>query len=136
MSSAPAEARKLFRSISREIRRGSVHSRPNQARRAEPLPTYLRTIFSSGSGADADDAAHARKRMENLHLMLQHGRIHAELLSRYNPVYGKSNAEHIKATANRVGLDVPQEYSPIQSAAAALHAANSNIASADGGKKQ
>lgn len=32
------------------------------------------------------------------------------MLARYNPVYGKSEAERIKATANRVGWDVPVEY--------------------------
>jgi hypothetical protein len=33
-----------------------------------------------------------------------------ELLARYNPTYGSSEAERIRATANMVGWDVPVEY--------------------------
>jgi hypothetical protein len=50
------------------------------------------------------------KRLENLELLITNARVHEELLARYNPVYGKSSSERIRATAQRVGWDVPIEY--------------------------
>lgn len=35
-----------------------------------------------------------------------------ELLVRYNPLHDQTEAERVKATARRVGLDVPVEYLP------------------------
>jgi hypothetical protein len=56
--------------------------------------------------------------------LITNTRIHGELLARYNPVYGKSEAERIRATANRVGWDVPKEY---QDAAKKLEAEQGGI---------
>lgn len=50
------------------------------------------------------------KRLENIELLITNARVHEELLARYNPVYGQSSAERIRATAQRVGWDVPIEY--------------------------
>lgn len=36
-------------------------------------------------------------------------RVHKELLERYNPLHDLTSQERIKATARRVGLDMPVE---------------------------
>lgn len=57
--------------------------------------------------ADADSLAHAS--LADLELLLRSKRIHSELMQRYNPNIGQTRAEEIRATARRVGLDVPQK---------------------------
>lgn len=71
------------------------------------MPAYVRRLLRDPFQA-AVTASH--RRLDNLTALLQHSRIHGELLARYNPVYGKSEQERIKATANRVGLEVPKEF--------------------------
>ncbi|WFD36802.1 hypothetical protein MCUN1_003692 [Malassezia cuniculi] len=55
---------------------------------------------------DTDSLAHAS--LADLELFLRSKRVHAELQERYNPTIGMTRAEHIRATARRVGLDVPK----------------------------
>jgi hypothetical protein len=74
-------------------------------RRVEPLPRYIQAIIRDNEASPA-----LNKRLENLEHLIINTRIHGELLSRYNPVYGKSEAERIRATAQRVGWEVPVEY--------------------------
>lgn len=77
-------------------------------RRTEPLPRYIQAISRTKEGGGG--GPQISKRLENVELFISNARIHEELLARYNPVYGKSEAERIRATANRVGWDVPVEY--------------------------
>lgn len=79
------------------------------------MPTYVRQLIrkknqESSSRVSEKKAAALRSRMQNIFALIHHTRVHGQLLARYNPVYGKSEQERIKATANRVGLDVPKEY--------------------------
>lgn len=57
-----------------------------------------------------ESKASSLQRLNNITLLIQNTRVHGELLARYNPVYGKSEQERIRATANRVGLEVPDLY--------------------------
>lgn len=47
--------------------------------------------------------------LANLELFLRSKRMHNSLMERYNPLYGMSEQDRIKATARRVGLDVPAD---------------------------
>ena len=85
----------------------SLNVRSNAVRRTEPLPRYIQAIVRQESSTSPEMLA---KRLENLEHLVTHTRVHGELLARYNPVYGKSEAERIRATANRVGWDIPIEY--------------------------
>jgi hypothetical protein len=76
-------------------------------RRKDPLAIYVRQLLSDSSEHTSGVSS---KRLENITVLLKNARVHNELLARYNPVYGKSEQERIKATANRVGLDVPEEF--------------------------
>lgn len=85
----------------------SLNVRSNAVRRTEPLPRYIQAIVRQESSTSPETLA---KRLDNLEHLVTHTRVHGELLARYNPVYGKSEAERIRATANRVGWDIPIEY--------------------------
>lgn len=76
-------------------------------RRQDVLPTYVRRMLRD----ESDEAkASSLQRLNNITLLIRNTRVHGELLARYNPVYGKSEQERIRATANRVGLEVPNLY--------------------------
>lgn len=100
----------------------NAQQRSHVVRRADPLPRYVRQLargeVMTAPPVSQPQQAHAqpqsdavlRQRLEHVATLLSQTRVHGELLARYNPVYGKSEQERIKATANRVGLDVPKEY--------------------------
>lgn len=84
-----------------------VKPRPIAVRRQDALPTYVRRMLRDES---AESKASSLQRLNNITLLIRNTRVHGELLARYNPVYGKSEQERIRATANRVGLEVPDLY--------------------------
>ncbi|KAI5832472.1 hypothetical protein K523DRAFT_344827 [Schizophyllum commune Tattone D] len=67
-----------------------------------PLPRFATNASvppTSGQAFSSD--------MENAVLFLRSQREHKALLERYNPLFNLTAEEHIKATANRVGLNMP-----------------------------
>lgn len=48
--------------------------------------------------------------LADMELLLRSKRIHTSLMEMYNPLYGMSEQERIRATARTVGLDVPQAH--------------------------
>jgi len=50
------------------------------------------------------------KILADMELLLRSKRIHTSLMEMYNPLYGMSEQERIRATARTVGLDVPQAH--------------------------
>lgn len=47
--------------------------------------------------------------LANLEVFLRSKRVYTSLMEQYNPLYGMSEQERIRATARTVGLDVPEE---------------------------
>ncbi|WRT69374.1 uncharacterized protein IL334_006358 [Kwoniella shivajii] len=92
----------LYRSLLRELR--LVSQKPRSVRNPTVLQ-HVRTIVDTSS----DKQTLSRTLLETRDF-LRSSRIHAELLKRYNPIHGMTEEERIKATARRVGLDVPLEF--------------------------
>lgn len=74
----------------------------------------LRGLFDSHRSADSTDAAVLLRTVDEAILFLKNQREHQELLTRYNPFRELTSEQHIKATANRVGLDMPVECKPTE----------------------
>ncbi|PWN47492.1 hypothetical protein IE53DRAFT_390365 [Violaceomyces palustris] len=124
----PAKARSLYRSLHREIRKNVVNPQTRTERLKTALPVYLREVFSSSpSPAEAgtgrspppfgyksplSELSLKSRELEDLVTFLKGKRVHAELLERYNPTHGMTEQERVRATARRVGLDVPKEHTP------------------------
>lgn len=53
------------------------------------------------------DVPHNTKVLADVELLLRSKRIHTSLMEMYNPLYGMTEQERIRATARTVGLDVP-----------------------------
>ena len=51
----------------------------------------------------------SQRALADLELFLRSKRVHSTLQERYNPMYGMSEKERIRATARRVGLNVPKK---------------------------
>ncbi|GAA6048482.1 hypothetical protein JCM3770_003779 [Rhodotorula araucariae] len=105
MSSLP----QLYRSALRQFVANSIHPR---TRRSPAIPKQLRALFESGRAIQvgSDGARRFGRDVENLVVFLRARRIHKELVERYNPTHDMTTAERVEATANRVGLQGPQEY--------------------------
>ncbi|BGP40815.1 hypothetical protein JCM10450v2_004818 [Rhodotorula kratochvilovae] len=99
----------LYRSTLRQFVANSIHPRN---RRSPAIPQHLRALFESGRTIQpgGDEARRFARDVENMVVFLRARRIHKELVERYNPTHDMTTAERIEATANRVGLQGPQEY--------------------------
>ncbi|EKD16807.1 uncharacterized protein L3040_001089 [Drepanopeziza brunnea f. sp. 'multigermtubi'] len=96
--SNPVKLRSLYRSFLREL-----PSRP-LAEKPSPLKTRIRNTIASES----------RIPMEQAEQYLQYfkaQRMYATLLERYNPGMNMDDETRIKATARRVGMEMPEEFS-------------------------
>lgn len=80
---------------------------PVAIRCQDTLPLYVKRMLRDRS---KDAKSSSFQRLNNIILLIRNTRVHKELLARYNPIYGKSEQERIRATANRVGLEVPDLY--------------------------
>ncbi|PWN98999.1 hypothetical protein FA09DRAFT_337721 [Tilletiopsis washingtonensis] len=96
-------AKQLLASALAELRLSAVAPRSAAERAHDALPLYLHAVA-------ARETPRAAAVIATLEGTLKAQRIHSELLARYNPTYGSSEAERIRATANMVGWDVPVEY--------------------------
>ncbi|EKM59720.1 uncharacterized protein PHACADRAFT_181691 [Phanerochaete carnosa HHB-10118-sp] len=94
-----------YRSIVREINRAThaacqaIAPRPT---RNPAIASNFRRLFEHGKGGEpfAYD-------MQNALTFMHSQRMHKALLDRYNPLHDLTTEEQIKATARRVGLDMP-----------------------------
>ncbi|KAK2466164.1 hypothetical protein APHAL10511_001806 [Amanita phalloides] len=97
MVSRPAQ---LYRSILRELRKSAV----TPGKKNQGVIVHLRSIVDqcrkSGDTQGIQD-------LEGTVLFLRSQKEHKALLHRYNPSFDYTSEERIKATANRVGLDMP-----------------------------
>ncbi|CAL1702302.1 unnamed protein product [Somion occarium] len=91
-----------YRSIVREVYKASVHPRST---RSKVISSNFRAIFEQCR--QGDEQAHLSHDLQNALTFMHSQRIHKELLERYNPLHDLTVEERIKATARRVGLDMP-----------------------------
>ena len=99
MTSIPARARSLYRSILRELPQRQLSS-------PSPVQQRIRTSFASGS----QDSA--RPRLDQAEQYVQYAkaqRMYTTLLERYNPGMSMDEEDKVRLTARRVGMDLPEE---------------------------
>lgn len=88
-----------YRSIVREINRAAIAPR---ATRNPVVASNFRKLFEQNK--DNESFAHD---MQNALTFMHSQRMHKVLLDRYNPLHDLTTEERVKATARRVGLDMP-----------------------------
>lgn len=95
MSRSPAQLRSLYRAILRELPPRPILKAPRS-----PLHNQLRTSFAA-------DTTHTPAVAEQFVAYLQSQRQYATLVERYNPGMDMSDAERVRLSARRVGMDLP-----------------------------
>ncbi|CEH17604.1 hypothetical protein A1Q1_04190 [Ceraceosorus bombacis] len=115
--STSTKASNVSKSVLNSLRHELKHSRRNVANvssgeTVSPLSLYVDQV---ARGLESEDSANAEsrrrlKQLRELELILRSSRVHAELLQRYNPTHGMSEAERIRTSARVVGWEVPLEY--------------------------
>ncbi|KAH9853704.1 hypothetical protein C2E23DRAFT_711279, partial [Lenzites betulinus] len=100
--------RSTYRAIVREMNQASIYAR---AVRPKSVSAYIRTLFEERREGN-DDAQRFHHDTRNAATFLRSQRIYRILLERYNPLLGLSKEEHMKRTANRVGLNMPLPVTP------------------------
>lgn len=88
----------LYRSILGEIRKSAVSS----GKKNRDVNFHLRSVVEKCRKTEGIQD------LENALVFLRSQREHKVLLHRYNPSFDYTSEERIKATANRVGLDMPK----------------------------
>ncbi|KAL1723344.1 hypothetical protein EV715DRAFT_286215 [Schizophyllum commune] len=91
-----------YRALLRELSKSAV----NKGKVPPQIRGHYRTLVTR-YGADEQTRQAFSSDMENAVLFLRSQREHKALLERYNPLFNLTAEEHIKATANRVGLNMP-----------------------------
>ncbi|CAE6522215.1 unnamed protein product [Rhizoctonia solani] len=97
------QARAAYRTLLREVRKSSIFPR---AERGSFVSKQIRAIASSAWQAPETFQNHAL----NAAAFLRAQREYKVLMDRYNPLHGLSVEEQRKATAHRVGLELPKEF--------------------------
>ncbi|PLW42181.1 hypothetical protein PCASD_05631 [Puccinia coronata f. sp. avenae] len=85
-----------YRSLYRTYRKTSRHAHPPIP---QPINSQLRSIIHAGLKDDQVNSV-------NQYLVSSH--LHQELVRRYNPADDLTEPERLKATVNRVGLNMPK----------------------------
>ncbi|PCH41388.1 hypothetical protein WOLCODRAFT_143540 [Wolfiporia cocos MD-104 SS10] len=93
-----ADRRHLYRALLRESVRASIAPR---ATRPHTIAASFRALFAH------DAAEHFDHDIQNAVTFMRSQRTHKELLDRYNPLHDLTTEERIRATARRVGLNMP-----------------------------
>ncbi|KAF9506127.1 hypothetical protein BS47DRAFT_462392 [Hydnum rufescens UP504] len=93
-----------YRGLLRELRKSGYSA---SARRWIVPATSVRIVFDAARAADSSRKEHIMRTLESAHTFLKAQREHQGLLARYNPLHDLTSEEHLKATANRVGLNMP-----------------------------
>ncbi|KAL0949768.1 hypothetical protein HGRIS_009807 [Hohenbuehelia grisea] len=92
----------LYRTVLREVKKTSMTPKtPNK-----DIVASFRTLFERYNGPKESHAALDRD-AQVAAIFLRSQREHKVLLERYNPLIDLSAEDRIKATARRVGLDMP-----------------------------
>ncbi|ORX38053.1 hypothetical protein BD324DRAFT_624319 [Kockovaella imperatae] len=99
--------RELYRSLLREVR---LAAKKPRRQRGSGTEKQFRTMISASSLEG--QTGKVDKMLIEARDYLRSSRIHAELLKRYNPTLGMTDAEKVHAAARRVGLDTPIKYKP------------------------
>ncbi|KAH9938444.1 uncharacterized protein B0H18DRAFT_967219 [Fomitopsis serialis] len=97
-----ASPQSVYRAVVRELNRAASISAP--ATRSKTIAENFRAIIESGSQNDAQRFDHD---LANAVTFMRSQRMYKILLERYNPLHDMSTEERVKATARRVGLDMP-----------------------------
>ncbi|KAG5646625.1 hypothetical protein DXG03_002929 [Asterophora parasitica] len=95
-----AELAHAYRGILRELRKSAVAPRKTNQAVATSFRSIANQYQTSGDATVLQD-------LRNALLFLKSQREHKILLDRYNPLFDLTAEERIKATARRVGLDMP-----------------------------
>lgn len=99
MSASPPKLRALYRSFLRELPARPLNSR-------SPLQQRIRSHIAS------NEIATSVAQAEQVLQYVKAQRMYATLLERYNPGMGMDEEERTRLTARRVGMNMPEEYSP------------------------
>ncbi|KDN37782.1 hypothetical protein RSAG8_09937, partial [Rhizoctonia solani AG-8 WAC10335] len=98
-----SQARGAYRTFLREVRKSSIFPR------AERGPFVNKQIHAIANSAGQTPETF-RGQVLNAATFLKAQREHKILMDRYNPLHGLSVEEQRKATAHRVGLELPKEF--------------------------
>ncbi|CEL58149.1 hypothetical protein RSOLAG1IB_02894 [Rhizoctonia solani AG-1 IB] len=98
-----SQARAAYRSLLREVRKSSIFPRTE---RGTFLSNQMHAIANSTGQTPQAFQSHAL----NAAAFLRAQRDYKILMDRYNPLHGLSVEEQRKATAHRVGLELPKEF--------------------------
>ncbi|KAH9844013.1 uncharacterized protein C8Q71DRAFT_730918 [Rhodofomes roseus] len=90
-----------YRSVVRELNR-ALTSAP--ATRSKTIAKNFRAVIENGRQSNPQHFDHD---LANALTFMRSQRMHKMLLERYNPLHDMSTEERVKATARRVGLDMP-----------------------------
>ncbi|KAI5120931.1 hypothetical protein M0805_002911 [Coniferiporia weirii] len=104
-----AQYRAAYRSFLREVSRSSIvpHAKQNRG-----IVQSVRVTFENHRAMPGANDVKLFRDVGNAITFLRSQRIHKELVDRYNPLHDLSPQERIRATARRVGLDMPIEGKP------------------------
>ncbi|KAG6817435.1 hypothetical protein H0H87_008603 [Tephrocybe sp. NHM501043] len=94
-----------YRGVLRELRKAAIAPRKANKAVASNFRSIANEYQKSGSPAILQD-------MQNALLSLRSQREHKILIDRYNPLVDLTAEERLKATARRVGLNMPIEHQP------------------------
>ncbi|KAI0347305.1 hypothetical protein BDW22DRAFT_1387429 [Trametopsis cervina] len=97
-----ASTTSVYRSVVREINRSATS--PRVTRNAVVTANFRALFEKQRSGEDKERFDHD---IQNAITFMRSQRTHKELLDRYNPLHDLTSEERIRATARRVGLDMP-----------------------------
>ncbi|KAG8909715.1 hypothetical protein FRC01_006769, partial [Tulasnella sp. 417] len=93
-----------YRATLRELRKGCAKDK-----RSASIASSFRSLFATPRHGEAPETI--SREASNLVVFLQAQREYDELLKRYNPLHDLSPEEHRLATAHRVGLNMPKDFS-------------------------
>ena len=99
---AEAHARSIYRAILRELPARS----PTSA--ASPIRTSIREHFKSTGNSTPQDNLARRQEAEQFAQYLKAQRTYGVLLDRYNPGMNMDEAERVRLSARRVGMEMPK----------------------------
>ncbi|KAL4241456.1 hypothetical protein ABKN59_000243 [Abortiporus biennis] len=91
-----------YRQVVREVNKAAVAPPPKRNR---VIVSNFRALFTPQR--KEDEQQHFQHDIENAILFMKSQRMHKILLDRYNPLHDLTAQERVKATARRVGLNVP-----------------------------
>ncbi|KAG7529140.1 hypothetical protein FFLO_05781 [Filobasidium floriforme] len=105
--SASVSLVRSYRSALREINKSAIQPR---GRRNQAVLGMLRSVYEEKRSAGSGEDKQFTRDLNELTQFVKAGRLHTELLIRYNPLQGLSTEDRVTATAKRVGLSSPTGY--------------------------